>query len=70
MIDERRRQRVRVHIDQAAGRVTDWMDDHPIACHVDAGGCAFDIDVGPGDLRIVKIAAEQPSVAHSHADDP
>jgi len=55
IVDQRQRQRVRVHVDHAVGRVTDWMDDHPITCHVDGGGHAFDIDVAPGDLRIVKI---------------
>jgi len=55
VIDQRQRQRVRIVLRDAPSRVTDWINEATVTVRKDKTGYHFDIDIGPGDLRILKI---------------
>ena len=54
-IDPRQLQHVSIVSDHRPAAVTDWIDSSAVTVREDDGQCRFDVEVPPGDLRILEI---------------
>ncbi|MAE64986.1 MAG: hypothetical protein CMJ18_12015 [Phycisphaeraceae bacterium] len=55
VIDERHHQRIGITSEHRPSLVTDWIDGSELTVREEGGQYAFDVEVPPGDLRILKI---------------